>query len=153
MSTRSCIAYKTGEKSWSGVYCHFDGYPGGVGKNIWNKVKEMNHGGKTNEHILKNFISDFIKDHSAGWSSFPDNCYCHNKQWEDRVNPDMTITDITTDAVFHEWVYVMSPPSESMEILCSFLSKDDNKYHHVLVKTVEFDKEEPDWGEIEKLGS
>lgn len=38
MGTRSIIALKTGN-GWFGRYCHWDGYPEGVGSAIWHIVK------------------------------------------------------------------------------------------------------------------
>lgn len=47
MSTRSIIAMKNPDQSVSGIYCHFDGYPDGVGKCLFQhyqdeeKIKEL----------------------------------------------------------------------------------------------------------------
>lgn len=49
MSTRSYIGIKTGEDKGEFVYCHFDGYPEGVGKTLLENY--------TNEHKIRYLIS------------------------------------------------------------------------------------------------
>ena len=46
MSTRGCVAIKT-EDGWRGVYTHWDSYPTGLGKELWDylhKVENDNRG-------------------------------------------------------------------------------------------------------------
>jgi len=40
MSTRGCVAIKQGG-SWVGVYNHSDSYPTGLGKELWDYLKEV----------------------------------------------------------------------------------------------------------------
>ena len=34
MSTRSSITVQTAENKWKSIYCHYDGYPSGVGQTL-----------------------------------------------------------------------------------------------------------------------
>ena len=40
MATRSFIAQKKEDGSFEGVYCHWDGYPDGVGKTLFSHYKD-----------------------------------------------------------------------------------------------------------------
>jgi hypothetical protein len=40
VSTRSAIIEKTADGTYRGVYCHFDGYPAGVGKTLLNHYQD-----------------------------------------------------------------------------------------------------------------
>lgn len=62
MGTRSIIAVpetERGPEAWKGRYCHWDGYPSGVGKTLIEEVKRLGVG----------FVRDVIMAETAGWSS------------------------------------------------------------------------------------
>ena len=59
MSTHSIIGIKT-EEGFEGKYCHYDGYPTGVGYSI---LEAIDHFG------LKKAINVLTKEHKSGWSS------------------------------------------------------------------------------------
>ncbi len=40
MSTRGAVAWGNLEH-WKGIYNHFDSYPGGLGKDVWDRIKEV----------------------------------------------------------------------------------------------------------------
>ena len=45
MSTRSRIAFQVSKNEFVSIYCHFDGYPAGVGKTLlehWNTPERVN---------------------------------------------------------------------------------------------------------------
>ena len=64
MSTRSVVARPTVD-SWEGRYIHFDGYPTGVGFELWCIVK--------NEGVLK--AREVLINDNSGWSSLNSNSY------------------------------------------------------------------------------
>ncbi len=102
MSTRSVIAVKTGENTYGeptflGVYCHSDGYLGGVGAKLY-ELWNGHFKGRGQE------LADTILAHKAGWSSIYGDwnlpigfverrtnlddtygpvCYCHGDRHED----------------------------------------------------------------------
>ena len=55
MSTRSAIILKVAEGRFSGVYCHSDGYPSGVGKTLLEHYQER---AKVESLILLGDLSD-----------------------------------------------------------------------------------------------
>ena len=59
MSTHSIIAIKT-EEGFEGKYCHYDGYPTGVGYSILEAIDYFG---------LKDAIDVLTKLHKSGWSS------------------------------------------------------------------------------------
>lgn len=61
MSTRAVIARQT-KDGWEGVYQHSDGYPTGLGKELWRAVHEHDS--------LETFLGDVIDAHPGGWSHF-----------------------------------------------------------------------------------
>jgi hypothetical protein len=72
MSTRSAIAIPKGEDGWQGRYCHFDGYPSGVGMRLLSIVDENGLIAAikvlTEEHTSWSIISDAQPTHDAtGW--------------------------------------------------------------------------------------
>lgn len=60
MSTRSVIAYGT-EERWIGVYHHSGGYPRGVGKTIWDLLRDKYKGN------IRKFVDEVIESHPHGW--------------------------------------------------------------------------------------
>lgn len=63
MSTRSCIAKPRKKDGWEGVYHHSDGYPEGVGRTIWNLVKNRYKGD------VAKFHKEIIDNNLDGWSA------------------------------------------------------------------------------------
>ncbi len=63
MSTRSCIARKTGESSFVGVYHHWDGYPSALGATLYELYNAHFH------KDLAAMLSFLIDQHPAGWST------------------------------------------------------------------------------------
>jgi hypothetical protein len=63
MSTRAVIARQTND-GWEGVYQHSDGYPTGLGRELWSALHHE-HGG----NILA-FLYAVIDSHPGGWSHF-----------------------------------------------------------------------------------
>ncbi len=63
MSTRSCIARRTGEGTFQGVYHHWDGYPTGLGATLFRIYRR---------HFKKDLVAMLaflIEQHPAGWST------------------------------------------------------------------------------------
>jgi len=178
MSTRSCLAYKTKE-GWEGTYCHWDGYPTNRGVQIWDiLMKEfiLNKGkpGVSNDgnitKALQAFVNIYINGHKGGWSSFPDECYCHSPEFvmRDGVEDDEMETDKTADALFIEWVYVIDAEDKKLLIYIGGRAEGSHKntsangigewkslnYKHYLVESIDLnpDVKEPDWEDIESKG-
>lgn len=193
MSTRACIAYaKTdcmGTPEWEGIYSHSDGYPTWLGKQIWDVLHRDFLGNKgdfgvgnksTPENAVRAFIDIYIKGHPAGWSSFGNQCYCHDPAFvlRDGVQ-ESKITNEYNDPLSIEYVYILEEETCTMYILEAVASKKapvalkkneyttilgKNKYgsivnyghcvyEHKLLATVNLLGSEPDWNKIESGGS
>jgi hypothetical protein len=61
MSTRAVIAKQT-PYGWEGIYNHSDGYPTGLGRELWRTVRTVDS--------LERFLEDVIDAHPGGWSHF-----------------------------------------------------------------------------------
>jgi len=61
MSTRSIVARKTGDGTFSGVFVHWDGHPESVGKSLYDGYNGYF------EHDLKRMERYLLDDHPAGW--------------------------------------------------------------------------------------
>jgi hypothetical protein len=108
MSTRGAIVRFTGDNTFTGVYHHWDSYPDGLGKTLFNLRRNFFH--NDTEAMLKVLIDE----HPAGWSTINNKdfnlepgfnelsnsktdatkekrpeCYCHG----DRHEPATTINE------------------------------------------------------------
>jgi hypothetical protein len=111
---------------WEGVYCHWDGYPTNRGKQIWEIIHRdfINNQGKPGvsndgdpHKAIKAFVDIYIKGHPGGWSSFPDECYCHNPSFVIRDGQsDGKLTNKTADPLSIEWAYVISQSNMTLTI-------------------------------------
>ena len=70
MATRACIAMPKG-KGWVGVYCHWDGYPTGLGNILWT-LMEHRYG-----FDVQRAHQELILGNLEGWSSL--NCF--HSEW------------------------------------------------------------------------
>ena len=64
MSTRAVIARQTFD-GWEGVYQHSDGYPTGLGRELWRCLHSAEYAGD-----VTRFLEDVIDAHPRGWSHF-----------------------------------------------------------------------------------
>ena len=183
MSTRSCLAYKTTEKGFEGIYCHWDGYPTNRGKQIWEILMQqfvLNRGkpGIANQGntALQAFVDIYIKGHRGGWSVFPKECYCHSAEFVMRdgaKDNEPFLTEKTVDPLFIEWVYILDVANKQLIIYTGARAKGEHEekslnretkevrrwsspnYKHYFVCELDInpDAKEPDWKAIEKKGS
>jgi len=140
MATRGCIARKVND-GFRGVYHHWDSYPEGLGKALW----DLYHGYFKKD--LRQMLKVLIDEHQAGWStivnadfnlpigwkgklgrkvlrvgdtiiSYPKNpvCYCHG----DRRETPNILTEKTASSIGVEWVYAFDVSSDAMYILASY---------------------------------
>lgn len=171
MSTRSVVARKT-EDSWKGVYCHWDGYPTARGPEIFRILREQffrdpesskwGNAQADPKTAVRAFCDIYIDGHLGGWSSFGDECYCHSPHFvmRDGAEEKTFATPESSDPLFIEWVYVIDPETQTMEVLCNYdkLAKNDGswqpgqpyEYSWKNVATVDLNRDEPDWKEIEE---
>ncbi|MGH2480637.1 MAG: hypothetical protein ACRDHW_13365 [Ktedonobacteraceae bacterium] len=160
MSTRSVIArpYRSGIQ---GRYCHWDGYPSGVGKTLYR----LNQGHFQGDTVA--LVRVLIDEHPAGWSfivgadfsleprwvecdsSLPDDhpdrnrpqCYCHGDRSEEAML--LTYPGGTGGLCDAEYVYVIGEHSHIMLIYVvggSFFHPRLN-----FLATVQLNGPEPDW--------
>jgi hypothetical protein len=157
MSTRSVIAVAHGD-TWEGVYVHGSGYPTSIGPELWTTFR-YRHGGD-----IAAFEAQEIQAHRCGYSSYPDDCYCH-EVGAHAMQEEMVVTaeDEEHSALFIEWVYVFS-----RRILTVFKSVDTGRQHRVdgphgwwmepvyrwtRVQPIDLQGMEPDWDEVESRGN
>lgn len=153
MSTRAIVAYKTKDDKWEGVFNHWDGYPSGLGKEIWEILHNDfidNKGaiGITNcgtpENAVKAFIDIMIKGHGGGWSTFGKICHCHSPAFVLRDGlTKMVLSEKDLKDTWCEYLYVLDPTKASMDIFT--ITGGGTK----LLKTVKLTGAEPNWDKIE----
>jgi len=146
MSTRGCIARltsKPGKKvRFKGVYHHWDGYPDGLGKTLFD-LRNNHFKGKTDA-----MLKVLIDEHPAGWSTingadfnipagyieqYPENdkdkelydktpkCYCHG----DRHEEAKEINQKNASDCGCEYVYAFTPDGKRMIVLSSYVDSED----------------------------
>ena len=158
MSTRSVIA-ETTKDGWKGIYCHWDGYPTNRGKQIWDILHTDFIGNKGSIGVgnsgdpkmaIKAFCDTYIRGHKAGWSSFPDTCYCHEPSFVMRGDHKgakyMRKGDFNKS--WCEWAYVIDPKTATMTIYSNYGKHNEAKE----VTRVNLLGKEPNWKDIEKKG-
>lgn len=161
MGTRGAIARLTDE-GFSGRYHHWDSYPTGLGKTLWDAW-----------HVYFQADTDamltyLIDQHPAGWSSINASdfslppgydsgaapaCYCHGE----RNSVSHTVTHDNAAGSGCEWVYVFSG---DMMTIFEARNRDDTRmvglfgrgnpvagWH--LVADIDLAGDEPDWNAIE----
>lgn len=174
MGTRGAIARAVSD-GWVGKYHHWDSYPRGLGRSLWNHL----HGHFQSD--VEKFLAFFIDQHPAGWSTTVDadltlepgfveypkwgvnrpeqaECYCHG----DRSEEGHDLTSENGDPCFIEWAYIFSPTHLTVLVGVA-AAKDDPTaysdeytrvpYRHALVGVYPLDGEEPDWEEVERQGN
>jgi hypothetical protein len=139
MGTRACIARRTGttlKGMFAGRYHHWDGYPDGLGKTLY----ELYNGHFKRD--LKAMLKYLIDDHPAGWSTINGadftqppgfgeggfktegpHCYCHGGRTEE----EQLITELNASDCGCEYAYVFDVPKNEMLVLSSFWKKKGTK--------------------------
>lgn len=171
MSTRAVIARKTA-RGWSGRYHHCDGYPTGLGAELWRQLRENFKGD------LRAMLKILIDEHPAGWDSilghdlsiqpgFTEDrhllkrggmvrkrwggirerivraqCFCHG----DRNEEGWTITK-SMPCSDREWGYVLDESARTMTVLFA----TGGKANWFDCGTLALDGQEPDWEDVEYL--
>ena len=119
MATSSNIGYLTNDKEVKSVYCHYDGYPEGVGKtlikhyNSFDKAKQLislggiSSLGKTigEEHDF-NIVSDEIE--KLGWTTF----YHRDRGEPLTITTYKSVLEYMADAGYIDYLYLWCSPSE-----------------------------------------
>ncbi len=113
MSTRGVIAVAENDNplTFSGRYHHWDSYPLGLGKTLWDLYQTTYYG---NFDALK---KDLIEDHPLGWSSINDNnmtCYCHSR----KEVGEQIVTHLNAAKIGCEYAYILG--EHEMIILSSY---------------------------------
>ena len=163
MSTRSVIARPSGSGSFEGRYHHFDGYPSGLGRQLYR----LYHG--VFKHNLDRMCAVLLYEHPAGWSTIiaewssdattretgsrdrqpstspfdeGPSCYCHGS----RHQPGHLITERSADGAFCEYAYVLERNGHNRSVM-RILSAGDGRWP--LLGIVDLDGPEPDWHAID----
>lgn len=155
MGTRGCVAVRSSDGGWLGVYNHFDSYPTGLGPQVWEQVT----GKSTGE--LRAFALQLL--HSGRWEAFVkgEKASPEQEQYVDSFDPD---------PLFIEWVYIVDPDRRTLTVLAhqkgplghperrqrELVLRPDGywdyghcAYRHVAVATFDLDGPEPDWRAVE----
>lgn len=178
MSTRGAIARlrSVTPLAFSGVYHHWDAYPTGLGKTLW----ELFHG-----HFKKNaplLLETLIDRHPAGWSSIlhadfkrepgfcnPLTCQCQNEEDEavapscychgDRQEEAWEVTERNASGSGCEWAYaftvdermlVLSSYTRSGQKMIGMFGCGDEQAIWRTVATLDLFGAEPDWSQLEE---
>jgi len=124
MSTRSNIILverKDGKIYFHKNYCHWDGYPEGVGEKYFQFYKEIRSQEKSKKAIFRNILNRLFLYHPEGWSVFNEICYCHSTlhisfsiywQYEKIESKDLFLK-IANDIV---WIYILDIEKENFWI-------------------------------------
>jgi len=172
MSTRALIARKT-DNGWEARYHHWDGYPAGLGKTLY----DLHNGHFCGD--AKKMLKVLIDEHEA-WSTINDadfniepgfnenaviekpkrpQCYCHGDRSE---GPFDLILNIDKDFGGAEYCYVIDSRMDTMKVLERSYENGDHatqffgvdasavadNVHWRLLGIVYLNLPEPAWGEM-----
>lgn len=141
MGTRSVIARGTALDNWQGRYCHWDGYPSGVGRDLFQLYQ--GHFQRDAAAMLKALLDDHRGwSHVSGdWNLEPGfgskngpECYCHGERSE------KFRWYYSSDGREEEYTYIINPETHTMLM----------RLHNGVVE-VDLDGPEPDWKKIEEV--
>lgn len=165
------IAQRTKDGTLEGRYHHWDAYPRGLGKALWDAY----HGHFDRDWVA--MVALMIDDHPAGWSTicgadlsmspgFRENttlidfdkphgpeCYCHGDRSQE-AQPPMVCGCLIGDThtcgkgFWIEWIYAIG--EEGMEVYF-YRELPSGTMAHVLVDVIEWGGSEPDWNEINRI--
>jgi hypothetical protein len=160
MSTRGVIARKTGS-GFRGVYHHWDSYPSGLGKMLF-ELRNKKFKGDT-QKMLK-FLID---EHPNGWSTISnlvDKGRIGKDDYYEKGNESPAVTEKNASGNGVEYAYVFA--GDTMEIWSSytdiggtkgqydqkmigFFGRGDDKAKWKAIAKVNLNGAEPDWKKIE----
>src|SRR5262245_9375701 len=159
MSTRAVIAEPRGDE-WRGRYHHSDGYPSGLGRELWGKIAhygpERVRKFLIHEHTGWSFILDADWLQTPGFVNydrryahvdgefkrldFRPQCYCHGE----RAEKGWWITRRGNDGGT-EWVYIIGKLAMTVE------TRDWQAKRWVTVAHLPYGGPEPDWQAIDNM--
>jgi hypothetical protein len=165
MATRGGIVRVTGENTFKGRYHHFDAYPDGLGKTLWDLYRERHN--KNLEAMMK----ELIDDHPAGWSSINNadwsqspgyggrigvgedkgrpQCYCHGERSE--TPHDLTQANAGGADCEYIYAFVNEDGKDMMLALKMFSIRTTTMFGNwKLMAKIDLNGEEPAWSELDK---
>ncbi len=122
------------EGQFNGVYQHWDSYPNGLGKKLWDMLHTKYN------CDLDAMLRYLIDRHSAGWSVAEEECYCHQKRQRDAETEPNFIDEKTLESDI-EWIYTFDVETNRLYIR-------DNA-HGEAAGIVDLAEPEPDWNVLQ----
>jgi len=150
MSTRSLVARATGQDTFVGRYVHFDGYPSGVGRSLWNVCR------RTFEGDADRMLASIIDDNVGGIDDIDERAFREGGKPVTRngkVDADEYLLADAQAAQFGcEYAYVFDRVvgSVTMRILKP-VSLHDESFRWNCIADLPLDGPEPDWTALDDV--
>lgn len=135
MGTRGCVAVRREDGGWQGVYNHFDSYPTGLGVDVFAEARKTLQAGELHNWCLEMLQCD-------DWREFQNNGVCEycgvsglgqphtigggtkngvvlHQHTRDHGEAPHHITSEENDPLFIEWVYIIDPFKNEIEVLAN----------------------------------
>ena len=189
MSTRGVVAVRREDGGWSGVYNNSDSYPTELGKEVWRHFRAALDNGRLHDACLElvqyddwcNYLSGGVCPYcgKAGLGqphSIRGDVYMAGVEGSSYPDPEAKghshgelgakITSEENDPLFHEWVYVVDPFKQTIEVLASVREPGEHEegpnrigemwmdpnYGFATVHTLTLYGVEPTWEYLERAG-
>ena len=139
MGTRGCIAVGTIDR-WEGIYNHMDSYPSGLGKEVWNKIRDIG---------LDAFVEEIRnnKDKSRVTSENPDPLFI---EWVYIINPKTKSLSLLSHR--YDDNFVGSEPTKNVKMEeDGWWNYGHCRCRHDLIIQLDINGKEPDWEALEKM--
>lgn len=154
MGTRGCVAVRREDGGWQGVYNHWDSYPTGLGEEVFEHVRSI-PAKYRQDFALKllrtddwrEYINDGVCEYCgvAGLGQPHTIVVGTNEHQHTRDNGepegDRLITSENPDPLFIEWVYVIDPFKQEIEVLYSASGDGPDGYTHYSAGTYPIDED------------
>lgn len=155
MSTNSIIGTMNISDStrWMGKYCHWDGYPSGVGATLFREYRRAYAGNVQN-------LINYILAEPVGWSAIMgcdltlapawDEAECkapesYSARGDKPMNPDGDFIRNTDDHAGAQYAYMLNAPAHTMHIY-KYVYASGKDWE--LIAIIDLDGNEPDWDKI-----
>lgn len=142
MGTRSVIGYPT-ETGFEGYYVHFDGYPSGVGAEVFALFNKLGESG----------FKTFLELYPEGFSSFPESPYTVEPNEIELINQTSAVEAGCEYAYVLKGhlLHIYSAYSEGGRKMIGMFGQGDRNAHWNLVSIVDMTKPAPDWETLNRV--
>ncbi|BDI34159.1 hypothetical protein CCAX7_62100 [Capsulimonas corticalis] len=143
MSTRSAIVRKTGDSTFSGRFVHFDGYPSGVGRDLWR----LYHGPFARN--MERMLAAVIDGRQGPWLALDTHSGIGGHGIQDGSAPAVTERNAGEWGCCYVYQFDAAPDGGARMSVLLRSPQDDGSVPYPLLAEIALDGPEADWTELD----